>query len=96
MAETINEFADICPYTDEQARKAFAALAESPLALNLSQMLFPDKEQTFLKSVLLNIQTVDEFQKVVPLLSRNHHRGVVLIKFLRLFIQDANALILDA
>lgn len=65
MAEIINEFADICPYTDEQARAAFAKLAESPLALNMSKVLFPEKDADFLKNVLSQIETVDQFQKVV-------------------------------
>lgn len=65
MAEIINEFSDIRPYTDEQARAAFAKLAQSPLALNVSKVLFPDKDEDFLKNILSQIETVDQFQKIV-------------------------------
>lgn len=65
MAEIINEFSDICPYSDEQAKAAFAKLAESPLAINISKTLFPDKGEDFLKNVLSQIETVDQFQKIV-------------------------------
>lgn len=67
MAEIINEFSDICPYSDEQAKAAFAKLAESPLAINISKTLFPDKGEDFLKNVLSQIETVDQFQKIVIL-----------------------------
>lgn len=65
MAEIINEFSDICPYSDEQAKAAFAKLAESPLAINISKTLFPDKGEDFLKNVLSQIETVDQFRKIV-------------------------------
>lgn len=67
MAEIINEFADICPYTDEQARAAIAKLAEAPFIEPLSKTVFPDRDPSFLKSVLLQMQTVDQFQQTVIL-----------------------------
>lgn len=65
MAEIINEFADICPYSDEQACAAFPKLADSPLAVSVSKLLFPDKEESYFGQVLSQIKTVDQFQKVV-------------------------------
>lgn len=65
MAEIVNEFADICPYNDEQARVAFAKLADSPIIQGISKTVFPDREPDFLKNVLLQMKTVDQFQQTV-------------------------------
>lgn len=61
----MSEFSDICPYSDEEAAKVFAILAEHPATEELSRMFFPEREPDFLKNVLKNIRSVDEFQTIV-------------------------------
>ena len=59
------EFESISPYTDEEAAEALSKLAEYPLLSQISQQFFPTESPDFLKNVLKNIKTIDEFQVLV-------------------------------
>ncbi len=65
MSEELNEFTDICPYTDQEAVEALGKLADHPAVLEVSKAIFPDKESEFLRKVLKSIKSIDEFQKLV-------------------------------
>lgn len=60
-----NEISDICPYSDEEVRVALSQVAEHPAVKIASKALFPDEDPDYLKGILKNIQTVDEFQQLV-------------------------------
>ena len=64
MCEEINEF-DICPYTDAEAVEALGKLADHPAVLEVSKVIFPDKEPEFLRTVLKSVRSIDEFQILV-------------------------------
>ncbi len=59
------EFSDIAPFNDEEASAALARVANHPNVPWISKYIFPDKPESFLKDILKNIHSVDEFQDVV-------------------------------
>lgn len=61
----LSEFESISPYTDEEAVKALDVLAEHPLLSEFSRNFFPDQDPGFLKGLLKNIRSIDEFQVLV-------------------------------
>ena len=61
----LSEFESISPYTDAEAAEAFSKLAEYPLLSHVSQQFFPEESPDFLKNLLKNIKTIDEFQVLV-------------------------------
>lgn len=61
----LTEFESISPYTDEQAAEALSKLAEYPVVGQASQYFFPEESPDFLKNVLKQIKTIDEFQILV-------------------------------
>ena len=61
----LTEFESISPYTDEQASEALGKLAEYPVVGQASQYFFPEESPDFLKNVLKQIKTIDEFQILV-------------------------------
>ena len=63
--EDYSEFSNICPYNDEEASAALARVAGHPTVPAISKRIFPDKPDTFLRDILLNIHGVDEFQGLV-------------------------------
>lgn len=63
--ENFNEFAGIAPYSDEEARAAFAKLANHPYTGMISKYLFPKERRSYLGNMLKEVRTVDEFQQVV-------------------------------
>ncbi len=65
MSEELNEFTDICPYTDEEAVEALGKLADHPAVVEVSKSIFPDKEPEFLRNLLKSVRSIDEFQKIV-------------------------------
>ena len=65
MNEEWNEFDSICPYTDEEAVVALGKLADHPAVLEVSKAVFPKEEPDFLRKVLKNIKSIDEFQTLV-------------------------------
>jgi hypothetical protein len=61
----LSEFSSISPYTDEEAAEALSKVADFPLLSQISQQFFPKEEPEFLKNVLKQIKTIDEFQVLV-------------------------------
>lgn len=61
----LTEFQSISPYTDAEASEALGKLADYPQVNLFSQRFFPDQSPDFLKNVLKNIKTIDEFQVLV-------------------------------
>ena len=61
----LSEFESISPYTDAEAAEALSKLAEYPLLSHVSQQFFPEESPDFLKNLLKNIKTIDEFQVLV-------------------------------
>lgn len=59
------QFLDICPYSDEEAVKAFGELAKHPAVPVISKAIFPNERITFLSDKLKNLGSIDEFQQVV-------------------------------
>ena len=61
----LSEFESISPYTDAEAAEALSKLAEFPLLSQVSQQFFPEESPEFLKNILKQIKTIDEFQILV-------------------------------
>ena len=61
----LTEFEAISPYNDAEASEALSKLAEHPAVAMVSQKLFPTEAPDFLKNILKQIKTVDQFQEVV-------------------------------
>ena len=61
----LSEFQSISPYTDEEAVAALGKLAEHPLLSQFSCKFFPDQSPDFLKGILKNLNSIDEFQVLV-------------------------------
>ena len=61
----LSEFESISPYSDAEAAEALIKLAEYPLLSHVSQQFFPEESPDFLKNLLKNIKTIDEFQVLV-------------------------------
>ena len=61
----LTEFEGISPYNDEEASEALGKLAEHPAVAMVSQKLFPNEAPDFLKNILKQIKTVDQFQEIV-------------------------------
>ena len=61
----LSEFSNISPYTDAEAAEALSKLADYPVVMTASQYFFPDQSPDYLKNILKQIQTIDEFQILV-------------------------------
>lgn len=61
----LSEFESISPYTDDEVAEALGKLAEHPLLSEFSCQFFPNESPDFLKVLLKNIKTIDEFQVLV-------------------------------
>ena len=59
------EFEGISPYNDAEASEALSKLADHPAVAMVSQKLFPAEAPDFLKNILKQIKTVDQFQEIV-------------------------------
>ena len=60
-----NDYTDIAPFNDEEAAAALARVSIHPNVPWISKLMFPDKPETFLRDILRNIHSVDEFQTIV-------------------------------
>ena len=58
-------FEDIAPYNDEEAAAALAKIANHPNVPWISKYIFSNQPETYLRDILKNIHTVDEFQRLV-------------------------------
>ena len=61
----LTEFEGISPYTDAEASEALGKLADHPAVGIASQNFFPQESPDFLKNILKQIKTVDQFQEMV-------------------------------
>ena len=61
----LTEFKSISPYTDAEASEALSKVAELPLISQISKQIFPSESPEYLKNVLKQIQTVEQFQVLV-------------------------------
>ena len=60
-----SEFESICPYSDEEAAKAFARISRHPAIPIISKYLYPTQPLNYLKNKISSVSTIDEFQHVV-------------------------------
>ena len=60
-----NPFEDIAPYNDEEAAAALAKVADHPNVPWISKYIFSNQPETYLRDILKNIHSVDEFQRLV-------------------------------
>jgi len=65
MNEEMNEFDSISPYTDEEAVNALNIVADHPAIPSISKMIFPDKQDSFLRDTLKSVKSIDEFQTLI-------------------------------
>ena len=61
----LEQYSDIAPFSDEEAAAAIQRLANHPNVPWISKFIFRNQPETYLRDILRNIHTVDEFQKVV-------------------------------
>ena len=61
----LSQFSEIAPYNDEEASAALSRVANHPNVPWVSKFIFPNQRETFLRDVLRNIHSVDEFQHKV-------------------------------
>ena len=61
----MEKYKEISPYSDEQAREAFARIAKHPMLPVASMFLFPNQPINTFNKLIKGIKTVDEFQSVV-------------------------------
>jgi hypothetical protein len=61
----LNPFEDIAPYNDEEAAAALAKVADHPNVPWISKYIFNNQPETYLRDILKNIHSVDEFQRLV-------------------------------
>lgn len=61
----LSEFESISPYTDAEAAEALSKLADYPLVSQFSKQFFPEESPDFLKNILKQIKTIDQFQVLV-------------------------------
>ncbi len=60
-----SKFESISPYSDEEAVKALAIVAQHPILNGPSKYFFPDEEPDYLKKQLMSVHSVEEFQTMV-------------------------------
>ena len=61
----LSPFEDIAPYNDEEASAALAKIADHPNIPWISKYIFSNQPETYLRDILKNIHSVDEFQTLV-------------------------------
>ncbi len=61
----LSEFEDICPYTDEEAANALHKVASHPYIAAGSKFIFPDESPDFLSKLLLQVNSINDFQIMV-------------------------------
>ena len=61
----LSEFEDIRPYSDEEAVEALQRVSRHPALPTISKYLFPKQKVDTLASMIREVHSIDEFQKVV-------------------------------
>ena len=59
------ELENIAPFNDEEAVAALAKVALHPSVPWISKYIFPRQPETYLRDILLNLHSIDEFQRLV-------------------------------
>ena len=59
------ELENIAPFNDEEAVAALAKVAHHPSVPWISKYIFPRQPETYLRDILLNLHSIDEFQRLV-------------------------------
>ncbi len=62
---SLPNFDDIRPYIDEEVGPAMERIAASPLLGGISAYLFPGKDVSYFKNILLSCKTINDFQENV-------------------------------
>lgn len=57
-----NEFDNIRPYSDEEAREAFKRIADNPILPTISKYLFPKERASFMSDLVISPETIEQFQ----------------------------------
>lgn len=58
----LEDFENIIPYTDEEAREALGKIADHPMVEEVSKFCFPDEDPKALSNLLKTVKGVDDFQ----------------------------------
>ncbi|MBE6229393.1 MAG: acyltransferase [Bacteroidales bacterium] len=58
-------FDDIRPYVDSEVAPAMERIASNPMLQGISAYLFPGKDVSYFKNILLSCKTIDDFQENV-------------------------------
>lgn len=61
----LRELEDICPYSDEEAIEALRSIAAHPYIAQGSAFIFPDQKPDYLRGLLENVVSIDDFQSMV-------------------------------
>lgn len=61
----LSKFESISPYTDAEAVEALSKVAENPILRGVSQYFFPEEDPDFLKRLLKQVKSIDDFQILV-------------------------------
>lgn len=61
----LSEFVDICPYNDDEAAAALHQVANHPYIAAGSKFIFPNEEPDFLTKLLLQVNSINDFQVMV-------------------------------
>ena len=62
---TLSNFDDIRPYVDSEVAPAMERIASNPMLQGISEYLFPGKDISFFKNILLSCNTINDFQEKV-------------------------------
>lgn len=62
---TLPNFDDIRPYVDAEVAPAMERIASNPMLQGISAYLFPGKDVSYFKNILLSCKTIDDFQENV-------------------------------
>ena len=63
--EDFSKFESISPYSDAEAAEALSKVADHPFVSTVSKYFFPERDSDFLKNLLKQIKSVDDFQILV-------------------------------
>lgn len=65
MIMALPNFDDIRPYVDSEVAPAMERIASNPMLQGISAYLFPGKDVSYFKNILLSCKTIDDFQENV-------------------------------
>ena len=65
IMEDFSKFESISPYSDAEAAEALGKVADHPFVSTVSKYFFPERDSDFLKNLLKQLKSVDDFQILV-------------------------------